>query len=79
MAEVAQAAVRQRLTLAQANELVLRLLSRYEHVFSQPGGNPGERFDQAYDLTMLRPVPAWLEMYQAIKNEVRQMGLTALE
>ena len=79
MAEVAHAAVRQRLTLAQANELVLQLLSRYEHVFTQPGGNPGVRFDRAYDLATLRPVPAWLEMYQAVKNEVRHMGLTALE
>jgi hypothetical protein len=24
-------------------------------------------------------LPAWLEMYQAVKNEVRQMGLAALE
>ena len=79
MAEVAHAAVRQRLTLAQANELVLRLLNRYEHVFSQPGGNPGVRFDRAYDLPSLQPLPAWLEMYQAIKDEVRQMGLSALE
>jgi len=79
MAEVAHAAVRQRLTLAQANELVLRLLSRYEHVFSRPGGNPGVRFDRAYDLATLQPVPAWSEMYQAIKNEVRRIGLSALE
>ncbi len=68
----------ERLTLAQANELVLRLLSRYEHVFSQPGGNPGVRFDRAYDLPTLRPVPAWLEMYQAVKDEVIRMGLSAL-
>jgi len=79
MAEVAQAAARQRLTLSQANELVLALLGRYEHVFSQPGGNPGVRFDRAYDLHTLQPVPAWLEMYQAIKGELRRMGLAALE
>jgi methylamine--corrinoid protein Co-methyltransferase len=79
MAEVAHAAVRQRLTLAQANALVLQLIGRYEHVFSRSGGNPGMRFDQAYDLNTLQPVPAWLEMYQAVKNEVRQMGLAALE
>jgi methylamine---corrinoid protein Co-methyltransferase len=79
MAEVAHAAARQRLTLGQANELVLKLLSRYEHVFSQPGGNPGVRFDRAYDLATLQPLPAWLEMYRAVKDVVRQMGLSALE
>ena len=79
MAEVAHAAASQRLTLGEANELVLQLLSRYEHVFTRPGGNPGVRFDRAYDLATLQPLPAWLEMYQAVKNEVRRMGLTALE
>jgi methylamine--corrinoid protein Co-methyltransferase len=78
MAEVAHAATRQRLTLSQANQLILDLLKRYEHVFTQSGGNQGVRFDCAYDMQTLQPVPAWLEMYQAVKNEVRQLGLTAL-
>lgn len=78
MAEVGHAVSRQQLTLAQANELVLKLLERYEHVFSRPEGNPGVRFDQAYDLTALKPRPEWEQMYLEVKEEVRGLGLVAL-
>ena len=57
MGEVGHAATRQRLSLAHANVLVLRLLERYENVFARPGGNPGQSFDQVYDLCSLRPLP----------------------
>jgi len=78
MAEVGQAVTRQGLTLTQANQLVSQLLSRYEHIFQLPGGNPGVRFDQAYDLTTLKPIPAWLQLYEEVKSEVREMGLKTL-
>lgn len=78
MGEVGHAVTRQGLDLAAANRLVLRLLEKYEHVFQQPGGNPGVPFDQAYDLRSLTPVPAWEALYREVKEEVRQMGLTAL-
>ena len=57
---------------------MLRLLQKYEHVFDDPAGNPGRRFDQAYDLQTLKPVPAWQQMYEDVKAEVREMGLAAL-
>lgn len=75
MGEVGHAAVRQKITLEEANRLVLELLRRYEHVFSQPGGNPGVRFDQSYDLRTLKPVPAWEAMYREVKDELCAMGL----
>jgi len=78
MGEVGHAVTRQGLTLEQANALVLKLLERYEPVFKRPGGNPGVRFDQAYDLDTLKPRPEWQQMYQEIKEEVRKMGLAAL-
>jgi methylamine---corrinoid protein Co-methyltransferase len=78
MGEVGHACTRQGLTLDEANTLALKLLERYEHVFSQPGGNPGVSFSQAYDLETLRPLPAWQAMYEQVKAEVKEMGLTTL-
>lgn len=78
MGEVGHAVVRQGLTLAEANGLVLKLLERYEHVFDQPEGNPGARFDRAYDMKTLTPLPAWQQIYDEVKAEVREMGLRAL-
>jgi methylamine--corrinoid protein Co-methyltransferase len=75
MAEVGHAATHQKLSLGQANQLVLQLLQRYEHVFSQAGGNPGLRFDKVYDLSTLRPTLAWESIYQEVKSEVHKMGL----
>ncbi|MDZ4159371.1 MAG: monomethylamine:corrinoid methyltransferase [Anaerolineaceae bacterium] len=79
MGEVGHAVVRQKMDLAQANEMVLRQWGKYEHVFKLEGGNPGVRFDQAYDLESLQPVEAWHRMYVEVKNDLRSMGLTALE
>jgi len=76
MGEVGHAVARQRLDLQQANELILKLLEKYEHVFSLPGGNPGVRFDQAYDLEILQPIPQWLGMYEEVKTDLNKLGLT---
>ena len=78
MGEVGHAAARQKLSLPEANAIILKLLERYEPVFSRPGGNPGVRFDLAYDLRTLQPRPEWQQMYDEVKAEVRGLGLTAL-
>ena len=75
MGEVGHAVARRRIPLEAANALVLKLLEKYEHVFKQPGGNPGIRFDQAYDMETIEPLPAWLEMYEGVKQELQGMGL----
>lgn len=75
MGQVGHAVTRQGLTLAEANQLVLRLLEKYEHVFQQPGGNPGVRFDRSYDLKTLTPVAEWSAMYAEAVKELRRMGL----
>lgn len=68
----------QGLTLAQVNQLVRQLLSRYEDIFQMPNGNPGACFDHAYDLKTLKPVPAWQRLYEEVKAEVREMGLVTI-
>lgn len=78
MGEVGHAAVRQGLSLKEANDLVLKLLPKYEHVFDLPEGNPGVRFDEAYDMVTLRPRPEWAQMYEEVKADVRALGLAAL-
>ncbi|NLH08044.1 MAG: monomethylamine:corrinoid methyltransferase [Chloroflexi bacterium] len=78
MGEVGHAATHQRLTLREANALVLKLLAKYEHIFDKPGGNPGLRFDEAYDMQTLKPTAEWQAIYEEVKRDVHDMGLTAL-
>ena len=79
MGEVGHAVTQQRLGLEEGNALVLRLLAKYEHVFDQPAGNPGARFDQAYDMTTLTPVPEWQRLYEEVKTDVRRDGFERAE
>jgi len=78
MGEVGHAVTREALTLDEANTLIKQLYARYAHVFASQSGNPGVRFDQAYDLDSLTPLPAWQKMYEQVKKEVRTLGLSAL-
>ena len=78
MGEVGHAVARQGLSLQEANDLVLALLPKYEHVFDMPDGNPGVSIDQAYDLKTMRPVPEWQQMYEEVKSELQEMGLVTL-
>jgi methylamine--corrinoid protein Co-methyltransferase len=75
MAEIGQAVTRQGLTLPEANHIINQLFNRYEHVFQLSGGNPGVRFDQAYDLETLKPVPEWQKIYEEVRSEVQGLGL----
>jgi methylamine--corrinoid protein Co-methyltransferase len=78
MGEVGQAVARQKLNQQEANDIVNQLLKKYEHIFDFPGGNPGQPFSQAYDLETLQPTSEWSALYEAVKQEVRAMGLVAL-
>jgi len=48
---------------------------KYEHVLQIPGGNPGVRFNRAYYLDTLQPLPEWTRMYEEVKTELKEMGL----
>jgi methylamine--corrinoid protein Co-methyltransferase len=75
MAEVGRYMARSGMSLREGNRMVLQLLPKYEHIFDLPEGNPGFPLDEAYDLETLKPVPAWQEMFQEVKDELRDMGL----
>lgn len=74
MAEVALASHKMRMSLEEANEWVLKLLPKYEHVFTQDG-NLGQPFEEVYDLASIQPKEFWLKMYTEVKTELKDMGL----
>ena len=74
MAESALASHRMKMTLKEANEWVLKLLPKYEHVFT-PDGNLGQSFEEVYDLQTIQPKDSWLKMYEEVKTELKEMGL----
>ena len=75
MAEVALATHRMQMSLKEANDLVLQLLPKYEHVFTLENGNPGKPFDEVYDLGRIEPLDFWQKMYEEVKTELKEMGL----
>ena len=78
MGEVGKAVAAQHMTRAQANAIVLQLLEKYEHIFQAPGSNWGVRFDEAYDMETIQPLPAWNQMYEEVKAELTEMGIRFL-
>jgi len=70
-AEVGRAAAG--LPRREADRIVRQLLAKYQPQLNQrPIGLP---FQEVYDLTTLKPLPAWQETYEQVKEELRQLGL----
>jgi len=74
MAETALASHNMKMSLKEANDWVLKLLPRYEHVFT-PDGNRGKRFDEVYDLKLSQPLDFWQKMYEDVRSELKSEGL----
>jgi methylamine--corrinoid protein Co-methyltransferase len=79
MGEVGRAVARQQLNHDEANVLVKMLINKYEHIFILPEGNPGRPFTEAYNLDTIQPTEEWELMYESVREEVKAMGLTALD
>ena len=75
MGEVGKAVARQGMTREEANVIVLKLLEKYEHVYQMPDKNKGKRFDEAYDMKTITPVPQWQAMYDEVKAELIELGI----
>jgi len=79
MAEIGRAVAVQGLEIHEANRIVLALLARYEHLLERGSpANPGQPFDEIYDLPTLQPAPAWQATYEQVRREVRELGLHSL-
>jgi methylamine--corrinoid protein Co-methyltransferase len=58
----------------KADEIVKKLLAIYEDdLASKPIGKP---FQEVYDLKTLQPTPEWLGMYDDVKAELVEMGMS---
>ena len=69
--EVARAA--RGLSRGEANELVMKLLEKYEaNIPTQP---IGQTFEEVYDLKTVRPTPEWQGIYDEVREELIGMGL----
>jgi len=73
MAEVGRAVVDRRLTYGRANELILQLLSHYQHTFAQP--LLGQPFNEIYDLARIEPVAEWQRKYEVVRDKLASLGL----
>ena len=75
MGEVGKAVARQGMTREKANEIVLKLLDKYEHIFKMEDKNKGSRFDEAYNMETIEPTEKWQAMYEEVKEELTEMGV----
>lgn len=79
MGEMGHALTTMKPSLAEANDLVIRILQKYEHIFDIPGGNPGRPFDQVYNIETYVPTSSWQSMYEEVKKEIAGMGIPIRE
>lgn len=70
--EVARAA--RGLSRGEANELVQKLLEKYEA--DLPTAPIGQPFEEVYDLKTVRPTPEWQGTYDEVRGELIGMGLS---
>ncbi len=71
LAEVSHATLG--LTRKEGNEIVLELLSHYEHTFDDP--NRGREFPELYDVDTIEPKSEWLDTYHEVYEAVKNIGL----
>jgi len=63
-----------KLTLSQANELVLYLLSKYEDSLKDPP--KGQSFTECFDIKTLTPTKEWQQIYDRVKEDLVAHGLS---
>ncbi len=73
MGEVGYAVSSSELTRSKANEIILKLLEKYEWVFEK--GNEGSSFDNVYDMVTVQPVKEWQAMYEKIVLYLKELGI----
>ena len=60
------------MTRSQGNEIVKRLLAKYEKDI--PQAPKGEKYEECWDIQSKQPKPEYLELYQKIKQELTGYG-----
>jgi methylamine--corrinoid protein Co-methyltransferase len=72
-AEAGHLIARKRISRAQANDIVKKLLGEYESRI--PEAPEGKRFDECYDLAAVRPTKEYLDLYARCKETQIHFGL----
>ncbi len=71
--EVGHIVARMGMTRADANEMVKKIVSRYEEDI--PEAPLGKKFSEIYDLKSVKPGGQYLEQYKRIREELSELGL----
>jgi methylamine--corrinoid protein Co-methyltransferase len=71
--EVGIATSKTGLTREQVNEILLKLLPKYQDTFENP--KRGKPFQEAYDLKTITPTQEWQDCYRRVKEELTKFGL----
>lgn len=59
--------------LEYANEIAKTILPKYEQMFANPP--LGKRFRECYDVSSMKPTAEWLNIYETVKSELKEIGL----
>ena len=62
-----------RLTRERANELVIKLLEKYESEI--PNAPEGDRYQDCYDVKTAKPGEDYLRLYDEVKTELSAIGI----
>ncbi len=74
--EVGRAVGKARLTRVQANDLVNKILPKYQPLIdNRTLHTKGGDFRTVYDLETVQPKPEYLAIYNKVKAELRELGL----
>ena len=71
--EVGHAVAGQGMTREQANDLALRLLSKYED--NAADAPMGKEYPECYDVATALPTPEHFDLYRRVKDELAEMGI----
>jgi len=72
-AEVGHACSRMGLTRRAANDLVLKILDKYEEQIAD--APLGSEFQECYDVRTALPSREYLDLYARVRNELTALGL----
>jgi len=72
-AEIGHAVARQKMSREEANEIVNKLLAKYEDQVADPP--LGKTYQEVYDVLRSEPHQEYLDQYYRIKEELAQMGI----
>jgi methylamine--corrinoid protein Co-methyltransferase len=73
MAEVGQAASKRPIKLDDANDLVKKILAKYEDRFRNPP--LGKTFQESYDFRSIEPKAEWMSIYAKVFQELADLGI----